>query len=76
MIRSKYVCDFCGNDIVQMSEYESPFSINHRFGYESDNDGSTLSIQLCAKCADKLVEYILDNTKDKKQCFTSIHDCE
>ena len=76
MIKSQYICDFCGNDIVQMSDYEPPFSINHSFGYESCNDGSTLSIQLCAKCADKLVEYILDNAKDKKQCIKSIYDYE
>ena len=74
MIRSRYVCDFCGNDIVPMSEYEPPFSINHRFGYESCNDGSTLEIQLCEKCADELVEYILSKAKDSKQCMKNIYD--
>ena len=75
MIQSKYICDFCGNEIIPMSSYEEPFSICHGFGYESNNDGSTISIQLCGKCADELTEYMLSKCKNEKQCFTSIYDC-
>lgn len=60
-------CDHCG----QSTEYVSEgLSIDYTFGYNSDYDMESISIDLCDKCVpivlgEKLMEVGFKNAKDK-----------
>ena len=50
------LCNVCGKEIDHIGE--SSVSIRHYFGYESEFDGSELKMDVCAACADKLVNVV------------------
>ena len=44
-------------------EHYNDFELNHEFGYESRNDGSRLTLDLCGSCLDRLTTWLEENCK-------------
>lgn len=51
-------CDKCGRNMIVENGIikEGIFSIDYKWGYFSDKDGVTHSIDICEECYDKLIK--------------------
>lgn len=65
MTKSTSYCDFCGKEIHDSGCGTNPIYVNHQFGYESYDDGSTLDLELCIDCSKEFVDYIVSKSKYK-----------
>lgn len=52
------ICNQCGKTFGEWDE-ANHFGLRQRFGYGSEHDGDEFELDLCCKCADKLVNHLV-----------------
>ena len=61
MMATVIKCNMCGGEIIQ--KYNSGFKVNHTYGYNSVFDCSSLELDLCDDCLDKLTKHLIQSCK-------------
>ena len=55
-------CNMCGKEFDEMDDQEN-FGFHYRAGYGSEFDDDNINLDLCCKCFDELMRYIIPKCK-------------